>query len=116
MSYWAAVGSIVLTGGGSSTYAVTSETFLMNVQTGQREQSWCIPNLIVARRLHASMTFGWQCFVACGDGGSKNLSSVEMLRKGAKAWFLDEIPNLTPRLFPVFSQIDAKNIVILGGR
>ena len=42
-------------------------------------------------------------------------ASVEMFRLGAEAWVLIEIPDLTPRYYPVFSQIDSQSIVILGG-
>ena len=38
-----------------------------------------------------------------------------MLRLGAEAWVLIDIPALTPRANPIFSQIDANNISILGG-
>jgi len=43
------------------------------------------------------------------------LSSIEMLRMGAQAWELIVIPELTPRINPVFSQIDFNSIAILGG-
>ena len=38
-----------------------------------------------------------------------------MLRLRAKAWELIDIPDLTPRTLPVFSQIDSNTICILGG-
>lgn len=100
VSYWAAAGSIILTGKNRI------ETFLMAVQTGRWEQKSFIPDLTVARCDHASMTLGNQCYVACGWGGnddSKFLSSVEMLRLGAKAWVLIEIPDLTPRGGPILA-------------
>ena len=43
------------------------------------------------------------------------LASVEMLRMGAEAWVTIDIPDLTPRQYPVFSQIDSQSIAILGG-
>jgi len=43
------------------------------------------------------------------------LRSVEMLRLGAQAWVLIDIPDLTPRILPIISQIDSENIAILGG-
>ena len=110
VSYWAAAGSIILTGKNRI------ETFLMAVQTGRWEQKSSIPELTVARTSHASMTLGRQCYVACGEGNRGYLRSVEMLRMGAQAWVLIDIPDVTPRCNPVFSQIDTNNIVILGGR
>ena len=57
-----------------------------------------------------------QCYVACGVGDYEEyLSSVEMLRLGAQAWELIEIPDLTPRRIPIISQIDSQSIAILGG-
>ena len=38
-----------------------------------------------------------------------------MLRLGAEAWELIDIPELTPRSGTILSQIDSNNIVILGG-
>ena len=61
------------------------------------------------------MTLGKQVYVACGHDGNKLLASVEMLRLGAQAWALINIPDLEPRVYPIISQIDAKNIAILGG-
>ena len=85
LSYWAAAGSIVLTGGRDNDCEPTAQTFLLDVQTGQWEQMSSIPNLTVARYNHSSMTLGKQAYVACGMGGlfRKSLSSVEMLRMGA---------------------------------
>ena len=104
MSYWAAAGSIVLTGGLERTNKTTAQTFLMAVQTGQWEQRSSIPDLTVARSSHASMTLGKQCYVACGYGNLyKYLSSIEMLRIGAESWVLIQIPDLTPRSLPIFS-------------
>ena len=68
--------------------------------------------------MHTSMSLGHQVYVACGynDKSGKFLSSVEMLRMGAQAWVLINIPELTLRHNnPIFSQIDADNICILGG-
>ena len=73
------------------------------MQTGQWEQR-SFPDLTVARHSHASMTLDKQCYVACGMGmryGLKKLSSVEMLRIGAEAWVLIEIPDLTPKIWPI---------------
>ena len=39
-----------------------------------------------------------------------------MLRLGAEAWVLINIPDFSPRRNPLICQIDAKNICILGGR
>ena len=39
-----------------------------------------------------------------------------MLRLGAYEWEIFDIPNLLPRMFPVFEQIDNISICILGGR
>ena len=38
-----------------------------------------------------------------------------MLRLGAEAWELIEIPDLVPRSSPILAQLDANSIVILGG-
>ena len=84
------------------------------MQTGQWKQG-SNPELNIARSSHASMTIGNQCYVACGKGGGGYLASVEMLRLGAEAWVLIDIPDLTPRLMPVFSQIDSDTIAILLG-
>ena len=101
VSYWEAAGSIVLTGGNDR--GTTAQTSLLAVQTGQWEQK-SFPDLNIARKCHASMSLDKQCYVACGyGGGAKLLSSVEMLRLGAQAWELIEIPDLTPRFNPVFS-------------
>jgi len=113
VSFWAAAGSIILTGGycGRSDEKFSAQTFLLAVQTGQWEQR-SFPDLNVARAEHSSMSQGNQCYVAggCVDGGvgndDENLSSVEMLRLGAQTWELIEIPGLTPRCFPIISQID----------
>ena len=105
VSYWAAAGSIVLTGGRDSNYNLTAQTLLLAVQTGLWEQR-SFPELNVARFMHASMTQGKQCYVAGGmaDGyGYKKLSSMEMLRMGAQAWELIDIPDFTPRNHVVFS-------------
>ena len=104
VSFWAAAGSIILTGGycGRSDEKFSAQTFLLAVQTGQWEQR-SFPDLNVARAEHSSMSQGNQCYVAggCVDGGvgndDENLSSVEMLRLGAQTWELIEIPGLTPR-------------------
>ena len=61
------------------------------------------------------MTLGKQCYVACGWGTNGLLASIEILRLGVKAWVLIEIPELSPRVLPIYSQVDAENIVILGG-
>ena len=61
------------------------------------------------------MSLGLQCYVAGGEGRGGYLASVEMLRLGAEAWVLIDIPDLKPRSFPILSQIDSENIAILGG-
>ena len=38
-----------------------------------------------------------------------------MLRQGAEAWVLINIPDLAPRAMPILSQLDEENICILGG-
>ena len=73
----------------------------MTVQTGRWEQRSSIPDLTVARFNHASMTIGKQAYIACGRGYCGVLSSVEMLRIGAEAWELIEIPDLKPRVSPI---------------
>ena len=88
----------------------------MDVQTDRWRES-SLPALNVARSSHASLGLGQQCYVACGCGNSDNwLRSVEMLRMGAQAWELIEIPELTVRGSPIFAQIDFNNICILGGK
>ena len=76
-----------------------------------------LPDLNTARSDHSALGLGVdQVYVACGNGGDGYLKSVEMLRLGANFWELIDIPDLTPRFRPVFSQIDdANNIAILGG-
>ena len=92
VSYWAAAGSVVLTGGRGSNNKPTAQTFLLAVQTGQWEQR-SFPDLNIARNSHASMSLDKQCYVACGYGdGDGYLRSVEMLRLGAQAWELINIP------------------------
>ena len=114
MSYWAAAGSIVLTGGEDSDYEATAQTSLLAVQTCQWEQG-SNPNLNVARHAHTSMSLGKQCYVACGRGDGGYLASVEMLRLGVQAWELINIPDFTPRKCPVLSKLDTQSIAILGG-
>ena len=115
MSYWAAAGSIVLTGGRRNS-RITAQTSLLAVQTGQWEQR-SFPDLNIARYCHASMSLDKQVYVACGVGNDDEfLSSVEMLRLGAKAWELIKIPDFTNREYPIISQIDSQTIAILGGR
>ena len=92
------------------------QTHMMDVQTGKwQEQSF--PTLLnIGRFYHSSMSLRDQTFVACGY--SKNgclLQSVEMLWLGEEAWELINIPALTPRINPIFAQLDAANIAILDG-
>ena len=69
------------------------------------------------------MSLDKQVYVACGVGNDDEfLSSVEMLRLGGEAWVLIDLPGLTPRRsgltprrYPIISQIDSDNIAILGG-
>ena len=61
------------------------------------------------------MSLGLQCYVACGVGDGGYLASVEMLRLGAEAWVLIDIPDLMSRAYPVFSKLDSQSIAILGG-
>ena len=65
VSYWAAAGSIILTGGCNSDFELTAQTSLLDLQTGQWEQR-SFPTLNVPRFCHASMTLGNQVYVACG--------------------------------------------------
>jgi len=102
VSYWGAAGSIVLTGGRDSDNKLSAQTFLLAVKTDQWEQR-SFPDLNVARTYHASISLGKQCYVACGAGDDDSLRSVEMLRLGAQAWELINIPGLEPRYYPVFS-------------
>ena len=68
VSYWAAAGSIVLTGGlDNVAHEPTAQTFLLTVQTGQWERR-SFPALNIARHTHASMTLDKQAYVACGLG------------------------------------------------
>ena len=114
--YWAASGSIAMTGGYDEDLRVyLTKTYLMDVRTDRwRQESF--PALNVARAEHSSMALGDQAYVTCGRGiGRVQLASMEMLRLGAQAWELIDIPDFTPRRLPIFSQIDVSNIVILGG-
>ena len=92
----------------------------MNLQTSKWGRN-SLPDLNEARCHHSSCSFGGdQVYVACGRGNviPRNvipLTSVEMLRLGAQAWELINIPDLTLRTYPIISQIDFNNIVILGG-
>ena len=101
VSYWAAAGSIVMTGG-LCDIKTNAKTFLLDVQTVQWEKR-SFPDLNVARHSHVSMTLDKQCYVACGNDGSELLRSIEMLRLGAQAWELIAIPELTPRRYPILS-------------
>lgn len=38
-----------------------------------------------------------------------------MFRLGARAWTIINVPGLTPRTKPVFSQIDSDHLCLLGG-
>ena len=78
-------------------------------------QESSLPALNVARLNHSSMALGDQAYVACGLSRRMPLSSMETLRRGAQAWELIDIPNLSPRWFPVLCQIDFNKICILGG-
>ena len=109
------INSIILTGGENLKRVKSAKTYLMDVQTGKWQQK-SLPSLNVARARHSSVSVQDQTFVACGRGdNSKTLSSVEMLRLGAEAWELIDIPNLTPRTKSILSQIDQNHICILGG-
>ena len=117
VTYWSAGGSIVLTGGSTTDSDRNShdsaQTFQMDVQT----DSWrkdISPALNVARRYLTSCAMGQQVYVACGLA-DEALSSVEILRQGAVAWELIEIPDFLPRWDALFCQIDESNLVILGG-
>ena len=62
------------------------------------------------------MVLGQQTFVACGkDWSDGPLASVEMLRLKANAWELIEIRDFKLRILPIFCQVNADNICILGG-
>ena len=55
-------------------------------------------------------------FVACGRGDNNlYLNSVEVLRLGEQAWSLVDLPDLMPRIFPLFCQIDLDYLCVLGG-
>ena len=76
----------------------------MAVQTGRWEQRSSIPELTVARFYHASMTLDKQVYVSCGmRARHEYLASVEMLRMGAQAWELIDIPDFYRRSIPVFA-------------
>ena len=87
----------------------------MNLNAGRWGKK-SLPDLNQERSNHAALGLGEQVFVACGACQNGELSSVEMLRLGAKAWELIDIPDLSPRTNPVFSQITSFNICILGGK
>ena len=99
-------GSIVLTGGKGANNVQFAQTHLMAVQTGMWRQK-PFPALNVARHSHSSLGLGNKIFVACGYGEDDCLRSVEMLRLGAETWVLIDIPDLTPRVMPILSQIDS---------
>ena len=67
-----------------------------------------------------STSLGDAAYVACGKNGLM-LNSVERLGMGlsegseAQAWTIIDIPQLTPRSFPVFNQIGPDQLCILGG-
>ena len=62
------------------------------------------PDLIQARYWHVSCSVGEQIYVAGGDNHRhKMLSSIEIFRLGTDAWVLIDIPDLTPRVLPVFT-------------
>ena len=107
-------GNIVLTGGDDAKGSYSAKTYLMAVQTSKWSRE-SLPDLKQARRQHSSVGIGEQCYVACGVGDGGYLASVEMLRLGAKAWVLIEIPDFTRRVNPIISQIDSQSIAILGG-
>ena len=114
--YWAVGGSIVLTGGESDGVHVQSaKTYMMAVQTNEWQQK-SFPDLNKARHWHKSLGLGEQVYVTCGvDQNDKMFSSCEMLRLGADLWEIIDIPDLTPRVLPVFAQISPEKICILGG-
>ena len=97
-------GNIILTGGrkGLTNFA---QTHLMDLQTDRWRQNMS-PDLNKARCNHSSLGIGNQCYVACGDGDKGLLSSIEILRLGAEAWELIEIPDFAPRVNPSLAQID----------
>ena len=83
-----------------------------------------LPDLNFARYLHSSTSLGRAVYVACGVGNREEyLNSVERLEMGGtgsaetqqQAWSLIETPEITPRRYPVFSQISPDELCILGG-
>ena len=90
------------------------QMYLMDLHTG-KWQDESLPSLNQGRCFHSSLGIRDQVYVACGENSDGEMSSVEMLRLGAEAWDLIEIPDFTQRIRPILSKIDSKNICILGG-
>ena len=79
-----------------------------------------LPDLNIARCNHSSTSLGDATYVACGYSDENlYLNSVERLEMGgsaeSQAWSLIDMPQLTPRNYPVFSQIGPDQLCILGG-
>ena len=80
-----------------------------------------LPDLNIARFLHSSTSLGEATYVACGvEDNLRRLHSVERLSMVSgsaetQAWTIINIPQLTPRWYPVFSQIGPDQLCILGG-
>ena len=109
-------GNIVLTGGTDRDCrgVKSAQTYLMDVQTEKWQQK-SYPELNTARCYHTALGLEEQCYVACGWGADGTLNSLEMHRLGTEAWVLIYIPDMKPRAHPILSQLDAKNICLLGG-
>ena len=93
---------VVLSGGRGEGGVKSAKTFGLIVKEGKWGRK-SLPDLNVARAYHSScsVTSEDQVYVACGDGDGGYLASVEMLRPGAEAWVLIDIPDLTPTIFPI---------------
>ena len=89
-------GNIVLTGGRLKMSGVSAQTYVMDLKT-DRWLKKSFPKLNKARSEHSALGIGEQCYIACGWGRRSYLNSVEMLRRGAEAWELIDIPDLKPR-------------------
>ena len=100
---------IVLTGGFTNRKP-SGKVFALETQTG-KWQTQPLPDLNVARAGHASLSIEHHVYVACGMGdGDKLLRTIEVLSlvgdgAGPLSWDLIDLTELTPRMYPVFSQV-----------
>ena len=81
-----------------------------------------LPDLNFARSNHGSTCLGDAVFVVGGyDTPFNYINSIERLKMGAnhaeesQTWSLIDIHQLTPRFYPVLSQIGPDELCILGG-